>query len=255
MDLGISGKRALVCGASSGLGFACASALAREGAEVILVARNESNLTAAINKINAALPAYRATAVVADVGSAEGQATVAAVGDIDILVNNAGGPPFGHWRTWKKSHWLDAIESNLLSAIALIQALTPGMVERKFGRIVNVTSVAVRMPQPGLELSTVARLGLTGFVASISAELVRSNVTVNNLLPGYFETQRMRDALDARPLATGESKDDVLASIPARRYGSPAEFGEFCAFLCSTQSGYATGQNILLDGGLFRGIV
>lgn len=260
MELGIVGKHALVCGASRGLGLACATALAREGARVTLVARNRLNLDAAVQQINAARPAFEGDGVSANLSiAAERTALVAAVGPVDILINNAGGPPPGVWQSWTREEWLSAFDANMLSAASLIQAFVPHMTSQRFGRIVNITSITVKMPQAGLGLSTGARLALTGFVSSIAAELAASNITINNLLPGYFDTDRMRSALASGRVGTGVFADSdptgsTRAAIPARRFGNPAEFGDFCAFLCGVQSGYVTGQNILLDGGLFRGI-
>lgn len=252
MDLGISGRHAVVCGASKGLGFGCARALAMEGARVTLVARGKEDLTQAAQQLRGV---GTVSTVCADVSTAAGrQHIIEACGQVDILVNNAGGPKPGGFREWSREDWISAFETNALSAVFLTQAFIDGMIERRYGRIVNITSIGVKQPQPMLGLSTSARLALTGFVASIAREVAMHNVTINNLLPGYFDTVRLRNALRAwEEQDDGEETGSVVKKIPAMRFGTPDEFGEVCAFVCSRQASYMTGQNILLDGGVYAG--
>jgi 3-oxoacyl-[acyl-carrier protein] reductase len=257
MDLGIAGRRALVCAASKGLGRACALALAREGAELTIVARTSGPLEATAAEIRAATGA-KLTAVAADIATDEGRAAaLAACPDPDILVNNAGGPPPGDFRDWGRREWLAAIEANMLAPIFLIRATVDGMMSRRFGRVVNITSSAVKAPIDILGLSNGARAGLTGFVAGLARKTVRYNVTINNLLPGPFATDRLRGTLAAAARAAGRSPEEVeaerKAQNPAGRFGDPEEFGAACAFLCGAQAGFITGQNLLLDGGAFPG--
>ncbi len=257
MDLGIKGRRALVCAASKGLGRGCAEALAREGCEVTLVARTASTLEATAAALREATGATVHT-VAADVASEVGRAAVlAACPDPDILVNNAGGPPPGDFRDWDRDDWIAALEANMLSAVFLIKATVDGMITRRFGRIVNITSGAVKAPIATLGLSNGARSGLTGFVAGIARQTVRHNVTINNLLPGPFDTDRLNGTLIGAARASGRSLDEIraerMAGIPAGRFGDPAEFGDACAYLCSAQAGFITGQNLLLDGGAYPG--
>ena len=257
MDLGIRGRRAIVGGASRGLGRACALALAREGVDVTLVARTAADVEAAAAVI-AQETGARAHAIAADLSTAEGRAMVlAACPAPDILVNNAGGPPAGDFRQFDRDAWLAALDSSMLMPIEMIRATVDGMVARHFGRIVNVTSYSVKMPIDVLCLSNGARAGLTGFVAGLARTLAAHNVTINNLLPGVFETDRQKTTVAAAAEKQGISLEDArrlkVASIPAARMGDPAEFGAYCAFLCSAQAGYCTGQNLLLDGGLFPG--
>lgn len=257
MDLGIGGKRALVCAASKGLGRACAFSLAREGAEVTIVARTEETLQATAKEIREATGAT-VTAVACDITTPEGrQAALAACPDPDILVNNAGGPPPGDFRDWTRDHWIAAVDANMLTPIELIKATVDGMIERRFGRIVNITSSAVKAPIDILGLSNGARAGLTGFVAGIARKTVRHNVTINGLLPGPFATDRLKSTVASLAESSGRSFEEIwqerMKSNPAERFGDPAEFGEACAFLCSAQAGYITGQNLLLDGGAFPG--
>jgi 3-oxoacyl-[acyl-carrier protein] reductase len=257
MDLGIAGKKALVCAASKGLGKACAFALARNGVEVTIVARNREALDATVHEIAAATCAP-VQAVAADITTAEGrEKALASVPDPDILVNNAGGPPPGDFREWTRDHWIAAVDANMITPIELIKATVDGMIARKFGRIVNITSSAVKAPIDILGLSNGARSGLTGFVAGVARKTIRHNVTINNLLPGPFETDRLRATVQAAAKAANKPFDQVWeerrASNPAGRFGDPAEFGEACAFLCSVQAGYITGQNLLLDGGAYPG--
>lgn len=258
MNLGIAGKTALVCASSDGLGFACAEALADAGARIILNGRNEDKLTQRIELLTSRTEAG-VTAVVADVGTEAGRRQLLdAAGPIDILVNNNGGPPPRPWREIDREALIAGVDANMWAGIALIQAVIDDMIERSFGRIVNITSAAVKMPMQGLELSTGARSGLTGFVAGVAREVAHANVTINNLLPGAFETARMEALAERIAAQKGISAADVAAAqaaqIPARRLGDPAEFGATCAFLCSAHAGYITGQNILIDGGAFPGV-
>ena len=257
MDLGISGRKALVCGASAGLGFACAQALAREGVELVIAARTEAPLLDAAAALQA-LGAAPVHWVAADVTTAEGRARIfAAHADFDILVTNAAGPAPGDFRTWERDTWIAALDANMLAPIALIRQLVDGMMERGFGRIVNITSSAVKAPVDGLGLSTGARSGLTGFVAGLARTTVAKGVTINNILPGTFDTQRLAGNFAAQAKREGQDVDSVraarLAKHPAHRFGQPEEFGAACAFLCSAHAGYINGQNLLLDGGSFPG--
>ncbi len=257
MDLGIKGRRALVCAASKGLGKACALSLAREGADITIVARTAATLETAAREISGATGAT-VVAVVADITTAEGRAdALAACPAPDILVNNAGGPPPGDFRDWTRDDWIKALDANMLTAIELIRATVDRMIERRFGRIVNITSSAVKAPIATLGLSNGARAGLTGFCAGIARQAVRHNVTINGLLPGPFATDRLRTNVAAAAKKQGKDFDALwqarLAENPAGRFGDPAEFGEACAFLCSAQAGYITGQNLLVDGGQYPG--
>ena len=257
MDLGISGRKALVCGASAGLGLACAQALAREGVELVIVARTEGPLKDAAQSL-AGLGSAPVAWVAADVTSAEGRARIfAAHRDFDIVVTNAGGPPPGDFRNWERDTWLAALDANMLAPIALIRETVDGMMARGFGRIINITSSAVKSPVDGLGLSTGARCGLTGFVAGLARSTVAKGVTINNLLPGTFDTQRLAGNMAAQAKRDGTDVESVraqrIAKHPARRLGQPAEFGAACAFLCSAFAGYINGQNLLLDGGSFPG--
>ncbi|MCK1480750.1 SDR family oxidoreductase [Bradyrhizobium sp. 197] len=257
MDLGLRGRRAIVCAASQGLGKASAMALAREGVELVIVARRRDVLESAADDI-AQASGLRPSIVLADVTTSEGrEAILAACPDPDILINNAGGPPPGDFRNFGRDDWIKAIDGNMLSPIALIKATVDGMIARKFGRIVNITSHAVKAPVAMLALSNGARTGLTGFVAGLARSVAEHNVTVNNLLPGTFDTDRLKSNLAA--LARNSSRDvadlteEIRASNPSKRFGHPDEFGATCAFLCSKHAGYITGQNILIDGGAYPG--
>lgn len=257
MDLGIAGRRAIVCAASKGLGKASALALAQEGVHVTITARNRDVLEATAEEIRKATGATVTTAV-GDIATEEGRAAaLAACPEPDILVNNAGGPPPGDFREWEREQWIRALEANMLAPIFLIKATVDGMIARRFGRIVNVTSGAVKAPIPNLGLSNGARAGLTGFVAGLSRQTVRHNVTINNLLPGPFETDRLRTTFEGMAKASNRSVDEEMAARraanPSGRFGDPAEFGAMCAFLCSAQAGFMTGQNVLLDGGAYSG--
>jgi 3-oxoacyl-[acyl-carrier protein] reductase len=257
MDLGIAGKRALVCAASKGLGRGCALALARNGVEVTITARDGETLERTAREL-ADTAWVRVTAVAGDITTPEGRAAaLRACPEPDILVNNAGGPPPGDFREWDEEDWLKACNANMITAIMLIRGSVDGMIARRFGRIVNITSSSVKAPIPQLGLSNGARAGLTGFVAGIARQTVEHNVTINNILPGRFATDRLRSAMAfaaekaGRPLA--EVEGESRAQIPARRFGTPEEFGELCAFICSAQASYITGQNFLIDGGLYPG--
>jgi 3-oxoacyl-[acyl-carrier protein] reductase len=249
MDLGIAGRQAIVCGASKGLGRACAEALAREGVRVTICARTEATVRAAAAEIGERT-GQTVDAVACDVVTDAGRAAMlTACPQPDILVNNAAGPPPGDFRDWGRDDWIRALDANMLAAIFMIKATIDGMVERGFGRIVNVTSGAVKAPIGILGLSNGARTGLTGFVAGIARDksIAGSNVTINNLLPGAFATDRLMRLFDEA------ARERRLASIPAQRFGIPEEFGQFCAYLCSAQAGYITGQNLLIDGGAYPG--
>jgi 3-oxoacyl-[acyl-carrier protein] reductase len=257
MDLGIAGKRALVCAASKGLGRGCALALARNGVEVTITARNHETLEAAAKEI-AGASGSKVTPVAGDITTREGrEAALAACPEPDILVNNAGGPPPGDFREWDEEAWLNACTANMITAIMLIRATVDGMMARKFGRIVNITSSSVKAPIAQLGLSNGARAGLTGFVAGIARQTVERNVTINNILPGRFATDRLRSGMAFAAQKAGRPVVEVEAEsrsqIPAKRFGTPEEFGELCAFICSAQASYITGQNFLIDGGLYPG--
>lgn len=257
MNLAISGRNALVCGASKGLGRACAFSLAREGATVTMVARGAEALEAAADEIRRDTGA-RVMTVPADITTPEGRAAVLAVcGALDILVTNAGGPKPGDFRDWDRDAWIAALDANMLTPIALIKATLDTMIAQRFGRIVNITSAAVKAPIDILGLSNGARSGLTGFVAGLARKTVAHNVTINNLLPGPFETDRLLETARLWSRQSGKSEDVVLAerraSNPAGRFGTPSEFGDACAYLCSAQAGFITGQNLLLDGGNYPG--
>lgn len=261
MDLGISGKWALVCGASKGLGYGCAEALVREGVNVVVVARSPAALAEAVARLNAVACGHsEVVGVAADITTAAGRSAAwAAHEHCDILITNAGGPPTGDFRNWDRDAWLQAVDANMLTPIELIKHAVDGMVARGFGRIVNITSSAVKAPIDILGLSNGARSGLTGFVAGLARnpELARANVTINNLLPGKFDTDRLRATLQGVATKSGQTLDQVqragLQAIPAGRYGTPAEFGALCAFLCSQHASYITGQNLLIDGGAYPG--
>ena len=257
MDLGIAGRSALVCAASKGLGRGCAEALAGEGVAVTICARTEDAVRKAAEEIGAS--AGRPVRWVAcDITTPEGRAAaLAACPQPDILVNNAGGPPPGDFRGWDRDTWLRALDANMLTPIALIQATIDGMIARGFGRIVNITSSAVKAPIETLGLSNGARSGLTGFVAGLARKVARDGVTINNLLPGSFDTDRLRGNMAGRAKAAGKTVEEfarqLASAIPAGRFGTPAEFGALCAYVCSAHASYLTGQNLLLDGGAYPG--
>ncbi len=257
MDFGIEGRTALVCAASKGLGRGCAMALAGEGVKLVINARNAGPLEETAEEIRGQT-GVEVTAVAGDITTEAGRAAVlSACPQPDILVNNAGGPPVGDFRDWDHEVWMAALNANMLTPIALIRATVDGMIGRKFGRIVNITSSAVKAPIDILGLSNGARSGLTGFVTGIARKTVKDNVTINNLLPGAFDTDRLRHNIRVTAEKTGREFDDQLAArrglIPAGRFGDPAEFGQACAYLCSAQAGYVTGQNFLIDGGAYPG--
>jgi 3-oxoacyl-[acyl-carrier protein] reductase len=256
MDIGIAGRRALVCAASKGLGRACAMALAREGVAVTITARTAATLEQTARDIREATGAA-VTAVAGDITTEAGRAAaLAACPDPDILVNNAGGPPAGDFRDWQREDWLRALDANMLTPIFLIRAVVDGMIARKFGRIVNITSSSVKSPIPTLGMSNGARAGLTGFVAGLARQVAKHNVTINNLLPGPFLTDRMRGLAAVAAAQSGRPVDDLIADrakeSPAGRVGDPAEFGDACAFLCGARAGFIVGQNLVLDGGAFN---
>lgn len=256
MDLGIRGKRAIVCAASKGLGRGCAEALAGAGVDLVINARGREALEATAAEIRAAHGVSVVT-VAADITGAEGRAAVVAEAPAaDILVTNAGGPPPGMWSDWDRDAFIAAIDANMLTPIALMQALLPGMCDRGWGRVVNITSGSVKSPIPQLGLSNTARAGLTGFVAGTSRQVAPQGVIVNNLLPGIHATDRA-DGLDGavaetQGISLEEARQRRYATIPARRYGTQEEFGATCAFLCSQFAGFIVGQNILVDGGAFN---
>ena len=257
MDMGLNGRTALVCAASKGLGKGCAMALAKEGVNVVITARGNDALQATADEIRNAT-GVRVIAVAGDITTPEGRrSALAAAPQFDILINNAGGPPPGDFRDWDRDAWIRAIDANMLTPIELIKATVDGMIARKFGRIVNITSGAVKAPIDILGLSNGARSGLTGFVAGLSRKTVAANVTINNLLPGAFDTDRLRGTVAGAAKAQGKSIDEILESrkksIPALRFGESDEFGAACVFLCSTHAGYITGQNLLIDGGAYPG--
>jgi 3-oxoacyl-[acyl-carrier protein] reductase len=257
MDFGIAGKKAIVGGASAGLGKGCAMALAREGAELTIVSRTKANIEAAAEEIRAATGA-KVTAIAVDITTDEGRAAVlAACPEPDIIVNNAGGPPSGNFRDWDRETWFAAINNNMLASVFMIKDTVDGMIERKWGRIVNITSSAVKSPIGILGLSNGARAGLTGFVAGTSREVAEHNVTINNLMPGDFETDRYISNTEAMAKKNNKGYDEMrkirLERIAAKRFGTPEEFGQFCAYLCSDQAGFITAQNMLIDGGKYPG--
>lgn len=253
MDLGIRGKTAIVCGASRGLGRGSAEKLAEAGVDIVLNARSRPELEKAAEEI-AQAHGVKVVAVAADVTTPEGRdELLAACPAPDILVNNAGGPPPGMWYDWGEAEWQGAIRANMLSPIHLITAVLPGMIERKWGRIVNITSGSVKSPIPELGLSGAARCGLTGFVAGTSRQVARHGVTINNLLPGQHETARIESLMNNtarnKGISVEEARTEAYGANPAGRFGTTEEFGATCAFLCSAYAGYIVGQNILLDGG------
>ncbi len=257
MDLQIAGRKAIVCASSRGLGRGCAEALAVEGVNLVLNGRDKATLAKTAEEIRAGSK-IEVIEVAVDVTTPSGQEQLlAACPDPDIVVNNAGGPPPGDFRDWSREDWTNACNANMFTPIELIKATVDGMIARKFGRIINITSSAVKAPIDILGLSNGARSGLTGFVAGVARKTVSENVTINNLLPGPFDTDRLRSAITFLAEKTGKPEEEVraerAAENPARRFGTPEEFGAACAFLCSAQAGYITGQNLLLDGGGYPG--
>lgn len=260
MDMGIAGKWALVCAASKGLGKGCAAALVKEGVNVVITARGAEALEATAAELRLLNPAVQVKAVAGDITTPEGRAAaLAACPQVDILINNAGGPPPGDFRDWNREAWLKAIDANMLTPIELIKAVVDGMAERGFGRVVNITSGAVKAPIDILGLSNGARSGLTGFVAGLARQpkLAGRNVTINNLLPGAFDTDRLKVTMAGASAKTGQPIEAIAEArkqlAPARRFGTAEEFGAYCAFLCSVHAGFVVGQNLLTDGGVYAG--
>jgi 3-oxoacyl-[acyl-carrier protein] reductase len=260
MDLGIEGKWALVCAASKGLGKGCAKALVGEGVNVVVTARGVEALEATAAELRALNPRVQVRAVAGDITTPEGRAAaLAAAPQIDILVNNAGGPPPGDFRDWDRDAWIKALDANMLTPIELIKSTVDAMAERGFGRVVNITSAAVKAPIDNLGLSNGARSGLTGFVAGLARQsrLAGRNVTINNLLPGPFDTDRLRTTMAGAAAKSGQPIEAIAAAraktLPAQRFGTADEFGAYCAFLCSVHAGFVTGQNLLADGGGYPG--
>ena len=260
MDLGINGKWALVCAASKGLGKGCARALVQEGVNVVITARGDDALQTTAAELRALAPGVQVVAVAGDITTAAGRAdALVACPQVDILVNNAGGPPPGDFRDWDRDAWIKALDANMLTPIELIKSTVDGMALRGFGRVVNITSAAVKAPIDILGLSNGARSGLTGFVGGLARQprLASRNVTLNSLLPGPFDTDRLRGTAAGAAAKTGKSIEALLDERrllnPTRRFGTADEFGAWCAFLCSMHAGYVTGQNLLLDGGAYAG--
>jgi 3-oxoacyl-[acyl-carrier protein] reductase len=256
MDLGIKGKKAIVCAASKGLGRACAMALAREGVDVVITARTAADLERTADEIRTAT-GVKVTPVPGDITTEAGRASaLAACPEPDILVNNAGGPPRGDFREWGRDDWIKAVDANMLTPIFLIKAVVDGMIARRFGRIVNITSGSVKSPIPELGMSNGARAGLTGFVAGLARQVARHNVVINNILPGPFLTDRLRSGFLESARSSNRPVDELVQerakSSPSGRVGDPEEFGDACAFLCSARIGFIVGQNLLLDGGNFN---
>lgn len=260
MDFGISGRWAVVCAASKGLGLGCAKALAGEGVNLVINARGDEALQQAAAQLRTLAPGIEVRTVAGDISEPDVRKRVlAACPQVDILVNNAGGPPPGDFRDWQREDWIKALDANMLTPIELIKACVDGMAERGFGRIVNITSAAVKAPIDVLGLSNGARSGLTGFIAGLARQqkLAGNNVTVNNLLPGPFDTDRLRKNISLAAEKSGNALERVIEqrqkAVPAQRFGSADEFGAFCAFLCSAQASFFVGQNVLLDGGSYPG--
>ena len=259
MDLGLNGRVAVVCASSHGLGRACATELARAGCTVVVNGRNDEALRQTAEEIRRETGG-QVIPVAADISTSEGQdRLLGTVKEVDILVNNNGGPPFRDFRQIDDDALLAGVVMNMATPIHLVQKVIDGMIDRQFGRIVNITSASVKMPLPGLDLSSGARVGLTGFLAGVARSVAHANVTINFLLPGSFDTRRLRSGQEVIAANLGLTREAVAErdrqAIPARRFGDPAEFGSACAFLCSAQAGFITGQSILLDGGTFPGIL
>ncbi len=258
MDLGISGKKALVCASSKGLGFGCAAALAHAGVDLTMCARNEKQLLAAAKNIRKIGVSVKI--VVCDITTETGiEKVLESIPNPDILINNAGGPPPGTWQDWTNEHFLSAINANMLTPIKLIQSVLPSMIKKKWGRIVNITSGAVKAPIPALGLSNSARAGLTGFVAGVSRQVAKDGVCINNVLPGVHDTDRIKafDETSARDLniTVGEARKIKAASIPVGHYGKSEDFGNTCAFLCSQHAAFIIGQNLVVDGGAINATI
>ncbi len=260
MDLGIAGRKAIICASSQGLGYACAAALAREGVAIVINARHADALERASSSISAATPDAKIRPVTADITTPEGRSDlIAACPDADILVTNNAGPPPGALEDWNREAWLAAFESNMIAPMLLIRALLPGMRVRKFGRIINITSAMVKTPHPLMGLSTAARTALTAACKSISRQAAADNVTINNLLPERIDTPRqefmVRRMMKEQSITREEARQQVANNIPAKRFGRPEEFADACAFLCSAQAGFISGQNLQLDGGSYHGLI
>jgi len=256
MNLGISGRTAIICASSRGLGKACAISLARNGVHVTLNGRDGTVLSATAEEIRTLAPEIRVTAIAGDISDRDCQLSLlAAAPEVDILINNNGGPPFRDFRELDRESMTDGTIMNMITPIEMIQGVIDSMAERQFGRIVNITSISVKKPVNGLDLSSAARAGLTAFLAGVSRSIAHSNVTINNILPGFFDTDRLQASLNANATTLGitakQAANNRTEQIPAKRFGNPEELGEACAFLCSEQAGYITGQNLLLDGGVF----
>ena len=256
MDLGLKGKKAIVCAASKGLGRACAISLAREGVDLVITARTAADLERTADEIRKAT-GVKVTPVPGDITTDAGRAAaLAACPEPDILVNNAGGPPRGDFREWGRDDWIKAVDANMLAPIFLIKAVVDGMIARQFGRIVNITSASVKSPIPELGMSNGARAGLTGFVAGLARQIAKHNVIINNILPGPFLTDRLRSGFQEAARASNRPVDELVQerakNSPRGRVGDPAEFGDACAFLCSAKIGFIVRQNLLLDGGAFN---
>jgi len=259
MDLGLKGRKAVICASSRGLGRACATSLAREGCDIVINGLNPERLAETAKAIHAETGA-NVTPVIADINTDEGRKTLlAACAEPDILVNNNAGPPPGKLADWDHAAWLSALEANMLAPILLIRAVVPGMRQRKFGRIVNITSAMVKSPRPALGLSTAARTGLTALCKSLSFEVAPDNVTINNMLPERIDTDRQRfmaeRAMKIEGITWEEARQRQVDAIAVKRLGRPEEFGDACAFLCSTQAGFISGQNLQLDGGSYHGLI
>jgi len=259
MDLGLTGRKAIICASSRGLGKACALALAREGADVIINGRSEENLRLAVEDIRAVAKGSIAS-VLADINTAEGRAElIAACPDADILVNNNDGPPPGNFQNWEEADWQGALQSNLLAPVFMIKGLIESMKERRFGRIVNITSAMVKSPRSVMGLSTTARSGLTAMCKGLSVDVAPFNVTINNMLPERFDTERQQQmarlSMAFNKITYEEARAEIANSIAAKRMGDPSEFGDACAFLCSAQAGFISGQNLQLDGGSYHGLI
>ena len=255
MDLGIKGKKAIVCASSRGLGKACAMSLARAGVDLVINGQNTEVLNATVEELRQF--GGQVTAIIADISSKQGQAEILeACPNPDILVNNNGGPPFRDFRELDRDAMLEGVTMNMVTPIEMIQAVVDGMSERGFGRVVNITSMSVKMPVLGLDLSSGARAGLTAFLAGVARSVVDKNVTINCLLPGFFDTDRLRSGIKANAASLGKKEEEFAleraAQVPANRFGNPSEFGDACAFLCSSQAGYITGQSLLIDGGIYN---
>jgi 3-oxoacyl-[acyl-carrier protein] reductase len=259
MDLGLKGRRALICASSKGLGYACAFALAREGAAVVINGRNSAALAAAAEAIRAAT-GTEVTPVIADISDKAARiGLIESAGEVDILVNNNGGPPPGLFANWDEDAWRSAIEMNMIPALMLIRAVLPGMRQRKFGRIVNITSAMVKTPKGPMGLSTAARTGLTAACKALVPEVASDNVTINNMLPERFDTDRQKMMaklmVQMKGITFEAARAEIAETIAAKRFGEPSEFGDACAFLCSAQAGFISGQNLQLDGGSYEGLM